>query len=107
MSDRKQRRPADSQTVRRSDVGTADRLAVGVSPLTRPDSFHGGSCGSEREDGVRVRPFDVGVALAFEATARFASVCFFKPCCVRLPEQPGAGQQDPPVTHSDIGKQST
>ncbi|KAM7398375.1 hypothetical protein PAMA_006331 [Pampus argenteus] len=49
MSDGKLHRPADSQT-----VGTADRLAVGVSPLTRPDSFHAGSCDSEREDRVVV-----------------------------------------------------
>lgn len=26
----------------------ADRLAVGVSGLTRPDSFHAGSCDGER-----------------------------------------------------------
>ena len=29
------------------------------------------------KDGVRFRVFDVGVALVFEATAHFASVCFF------------------------------
>lgn len=52
-------------------VGTADRLAVGVSPLTRPDSFHAGSCDSEREDRVGFRAFDVGVALAFEGAAHF------------------------------------
>lgn len=72
-------------------VGTADRLAVGVSPLTRPDSFHAGSCDSEREDRVRFRLFDVGVPLVFEGPARSARVCFFKPCCVSLPELLGAG----------------
>lgn len=66
------RRPPDSQT-----VGTADRLAVGVSPLTRPDSFHAGSCHCEREDWVRLGAFDVGVALVFEVAAHFAPVCFF------------------------------
>lgn len=79
MSDRKVHRPADSQA-----VGTADRLAVGVFLLTRPDSFHAGSCDSEREDWVQFTAFDVGVALAFEGTAHFSSVCFFKTCCVRL-----------------------
>lgn len=103
MSDEKLHRAADSQT-----VGTADRLAVGVSPLTRPDSFHAGSCDSEREDWVRFRMFDVGVALAFEGTARFASVCFFKPCCVRLPKLPRRwGGWTLPVTHSDSQKQTT
>ncbi len=68
--------------------GTADRLAVGVSPLTRPDSFHAGSCSSEREDRLRFRLFDVGVALAFEGTAHSASVCF---CCISLSELAGAG----------------
>lgn len=66
------RRPPDSQT-----VGTADRLAVGVSPLTRPDSFHADSCHCEREDWVRLGAFDVGVALVFDVAAHFAPVCFF------------------------------
>ena len=87
-----------AQTSRQSGgqtVGTADRLAVGFSLLTRPDSFHAGSCDSEREDWVRFRLFDVGVALAFEGTAHFACVCFFKPCCVRLTELPGPGAGRP------------
>ena len=57
-----------------------------VSPLTRPDSFHAGSCNSEREDRVRFRVFDVRVVLAFEGTAHFGSVYIFKSCCVRLAE---------------------
>ena len=64
---------SDGQT-----VGTADRLAVGVSLLTRPDSFHASSSDREREDRVRFRAFDVRVALSFEGTAHSASVCFFK-----------------------------
>lgn len=66
-------------------VRTADRLAVGVSRLTRPDSFHAGSCNSEREDWVRFRLFDVGVAFAFEDSAQLARVCFWKPCWVSVP----------------------
>lgn len=66
-------------------VRTADRLAVGVSQLTRPDSFHAGSCDSEREDWVRFRLFDVGVALVFEDSAQLARVCFSKPCWVSVP----------------------
>lgn len=72
MSRRKLVRPADSQT-----VGPADRLAVGVSPLTRPDSFHAGSCGSEREDRTRSRPFDVRVALVFEVPRSFCLYLLF------------------------------
>lgn len=88
----------DQPTVRQpggQTVGTADRLAVGVSPLMRSDSFHAGSCDSEREDRVRFRLFDVGVVFAFEVTAHFASVCFFKLCCARLPELPGTGAVGP------------
>lgn len=48
------RPPADRQT-----VGTADRPAVGVSPLTRPDSFRAGSCHSERADRLRFGVFDL------------------------------------------------
>lgn len=66
-------------------VGTADRLAVGVSQLTRPDSFHAGSCDSEREDWVRFSLFDVGVAFVFEDSARIARVCFCKPRWVSVP----------------------
>lgn len=40
-------------------AGPADRLAVGVSALTKPDSFHAGSCDSEREDQRRLGAFDV------------------------------------------------
>lgn len=65
----------DSQTA--GTAGTADRLAVGVPPLTRPDSFHAGSCDSESEDRVRLKAFDVGVALEFEVTAHFSSVWIF------------------------------
>lgn len=60
-------------------------------PLTRPDSFHAGSCDSEREDRVRSRVFDVGVALVFEGTAFRLCLLFLKPCCVRRAELPGAG----------------
>lgn len=82
---------ADSRT-----VGMADRLAVGVSPLTRPDSFHAGTCRSEREDRVRLGAFDVGVALAFEVAAHFLPpFAFFKPCCVRRSSLPGAGAGRP------------
>lgn len=85
-------------------VGTADRLAVGVSLLTRPDSFHAGSCDSEREDRVTFRPF----AVPFEGTARFACVCFFNPCCVSLPGLLGAlPRRVRPVTYSDSEKQTS
>lgn len=60
-------------------VRTADRLAVGVSQLTRPDSFHAGSRGSQRQDQVRFRLFDVAVAFVFEGGAQLARVCFWKP----------------------------
>lgn len=66
-------------------VTTADRLAVAVSQLTRPDSFHAGSCDSEREDWVRFRLFEVRVALVFEDSAGIAHVCFCKPCWVSVP----------------------
>lgn len=66
-------------------VRTADRLAVVVSQLTRPDSFHAGSCDSEREDWVRFRLFDVRVAFVFEDSARIARVCFCKPWSVSVP----------------------
>lgn len=76
MSDRELHRPVRQSGGR--TVGTADRLAVGVSPLTRPDSFHAGSCDGEREDRVRFRPFDVGVPLAFEGTAHFRLCLLFE-----------------------------
>lgn len=66
-------------------VRTADRLAGDVSQLTRPDSFHAGSCDSEREDWVRFRLFDVGVVFVFEDSAPFAPVCFCKPSWVSVP----------------------
>lgn len=72
------------------DRQTADRLAVGVSPLTRPDSFHGGSGDGERQDWVGFTAFDVGWHRHLKA-----SVCFSKPCCVRLAELPGAGATRP------------
>lgn len=51
-------------------VRPADRLAVGVSGLTRPDSFHAGSCDGEKGgDRARLGLFDAGVASLFEASA--------------------------------------
>lgn len=74
---------SDSLAVR--TVGTADRLAVGVSPLTRPDSFHAGSCDGEREDRVRFGAFDVRVALAFEGTAHFRLCLLFEALLCQAP----------------------
>lgn len=80
--------PAEVGDVRQADrarqpggqfVRTADRLAVGVSPLTRPDSFHAGSCDREREDWVRFRLFDVGVALCLKTALGLPVFAFGSP----------------------------
>ena len=89
-------------------VGTADKLAVGVSPLTRPDSFHADSCNGEREDRVRLRVFDVGVVLVFEGTAYFASVCSFKPLLYQNARAARRwGRQSLPVIQNGSQKQTT
>lgn len=76
---------------------------MGVSPLTRPDSFNAGSCRSEREDRVTAEAFDVRVMLGFEDTAHslplFAFLSFVvsdSPSCLAM------GRQTLPVTQSEI-----